>query len=138
METFKTKKADESKLFLQVNFDYKYLSRTWVQKEEIGTWEKTTIKDSNPGDGNIVFFEIDKTNQYKDKFNIIVKTYFDLQKIKDTDEFIKKLKINYNLVEDDDDPGSFYESKIYTCKPDEMILSDNKIILLVTKIIEIK
>lgn len=55
METFKTKESEESKLFLQVNFDYKYLSRTWVEKEEIGTWKKTTINDSAPGNGNIFF-----------------------------------------------------------------------------------
>lgn len=51
---------------------------------------------------------------------------------------MKKLKINYNLVEDDDKSGNFYESKIYMCNIDEMILLDNKIILLVIKIIEIK
>ncbi len=28
METFETKEAEKSKLFLEVNFDYKYLSRT--------------------------------------------------------------------------------------------------------------
>ena len=138
METFKTKESEESKLFLQVNFDYKYLSRTWVEKEEIGTWKKTTINDSAPGNGNMFFFEVGKSIEYKDKNRILIITYFDLQKIKDTDEFMKKLKINYNLVEDDDKPGNFHESKIYACNTDEMILSDNKAILLVTKIIEIK
>ena len=138
METFETKEAKHSKLFLEINFDYKYLSRTWVEKEEIGTWEKTTINDSNPGDGNINFFEVGKTIDFKDKFRIIIITYFDLQKIKDTDEFIEKLKINYHLVEDDDLPGSFHVSKIYKSEKEEIIISDDKIILLVTKIIEIK
>ncbi|WDF59050.1 hypothetical protein PQ462_20315 [Flavobacterium sp. KACC 22758] len=138
METFKTKEPKKSKLFLQVNFDYKYLSRTWVEKEDTETWKKTTIKDSTPGNGNIDFFEAGKSSDYQDKFRILIKTYFDLQKIKDTDEFIKKLKINYNLLEDDDKPGNFHQSIIYNCKADEMIISDNKMILLVTKIIEIK
>ncbi|TDW47196.1 hypothetical protein EV144_105214 [Flavobacterium sp. 270] len=138
METFITREAQESKLFLQVNFDYKYLSRTWVEKEEIGTWKKTTINDSMPGNGNIAFFEVGKSIEYKDLNRIVIITYFDLQKIKDKEEFLKKLKINYNLVEDDDKPGNFHESKIYTCKEDEWILSDDETILLVTKIIEIK
>lgn len=138
METFNTKKADDSKLFLQVNFDYKYLSRTWVQKEDTDTWKKITIRDSTPGNGNIDFFEVGDTIDYKNKCRILIKTYFDLQKIKDTDDFMKKLKISYNLLEDDDIPGNFHESKIYTCNKDEMLLSDNKIILLATKIIEIK
>ena len=137
METFKTKVPDESKLFLQVNFDHKYLSRTWVQKEKTGTWKKTTIRDSNPGDGNITFFEVGKTNEYKDLNRIIIITYLDLQKIKDKEEFIKKMKVKYNLVEDDDKPGNFYESQIYTCIADEMELPDENI-LVVTKIIEIR
>lgn len=138
METFETKEAKHSKLFLEINFDYKYLSRTWVQKEEVGSWKKTTINDSAPGDGNISFFEAGLAIEYKDKFRILIKTYFDLQKIKDTDEFIKKLKISYHLVEDDDEPGNFFISKIYTSNTEEMIVSDDKTILLVTKIIEIK
>ena len=138
METFETKEATKSKLFLKVNFDYKYLSRTWVEKEEIGTWKKTTIQDSTPGDGNIAFFEVGQTIEFKDKYRIIISTYFDLQKIKDTDEFIEKLKIHYHLLEDDDKPGSFHVSKIYKCVKEEVIISDDKTILLVTKIIEIK
>lgn len=138
METFETKEAKQSKLFLEVNFDYKYLSRTWVEKEEIGTWKKTTINDSNPGDGNIKFFEVGKSIDFKDKQRIIIITYFDLQKVRDTDDFIQKLKIHYHLVEDDDEPGSFYVSKIYKCVKEEIIISDDKTILLATKIIEIK
>ncbi|MDR7212394.1 hypothetical protein [Flavobacterium piscis] len=138
MEIFETKEAKHSKLFLEVNFDYKYLSRTWVEKEEMGTWKKATINDSNPGDGNINFFEVGKTTDFKDKYRIIIITYFDLQKVKDTDDFIDKLKIHYHLVEDDDQPGSFHVSKIYKCAKDEILISDDKIILLVTKIIEIK
>ena len=138
METFETKEAEKSKLFLEVNFDYKYLSRSWVEKEEIETWKKTTINDSNPGDGNIKFFEVGKTIDFKDRYRIIIITYFDLQKVKDIDDFIEKLKIHYHLVEDDDKPGSFHVSKIYKCVKEEVIISDDKTILLVTKIIEIK
>lgn len=137
-ETFETKEPKKSKLFLQVNFDYNYLSRTWVQKEKTETWEKKTIKDSTPGDGNISFFEVGKTIDYQNKFRILIKTYFDLQKIKDTDKFMDELKISYNLLEDDDKPGNFHQSIIYTCKKGEMIISEDKKILLVTKIIEIK
>lgn len=138
METFKTKEAAKSKLFLEVNYNYKYLSRTWIEKEEIGTWEKTTINDSNPGDGNINFFEVGKTIDFKDKYRIIIITYFDLQKVKDNNNFTDKLKIHYHLVEDDDKPGSFHVSKIYKGVKEEIIISEDKTILLVTKIIEIK
>jgi hypothetical protein len=138
MEIFETKDAAHSKIFLEVNFDYKYLSRTWVEKEETGSWKKTTINDSNPGDGNIPFFEIGSTAAFKDRYRIIILTYFDLQKVKDTAAFIEKLKISYHVVEDDDEPGSFHASKIYQCNPDEIVVSDDKIILLVTKIIAIQ
>lgn len=137
METFKTKQAEESKLFLQINFDHKYVSRSWVQKEEKDTWKKTTIKASNPGDGNIDFFEVGKTIDFKDKYRILITTYLDLQKIKDKEDYIKKLKIKYNLIEDDNEPGNFYGSQIYNCNADDMMLPE-KNILVVTKIIEIQ
>lgn len=140
METFVTKQASTSKLFLKVDVDFKDLARTWVIKEESNATnpQKVLVKDSKPGDGNINFFEIGETITYKDINKVVIVTYLDLQKITDTEAFMKNLVISYYLVEDDDVPGNFIESKIYKCKKSEMVVSAQKKILLITKIIEIK
>lgn len=140
METFITKEAASSKLFVEVRVFYKKLARTWVIKEESNseTPKKETLKDSIPGDGNIPFFEAGKTSIFKDLNKIVAVTYLDVSKITDVDKFMTDLDIEYQIVEDDDIPGGYFENKTFKCKKSEMLLSQNKTILLITKVIEIK
>lgn len=138
METFKTINANESKLYLEVNYNFKDLDRTYVQKEKINTWEKITIQTSLPGSGNISFFEVGRSVDYKDKNRILIVTYFDLQNITDIENFKSNLKINYHLLEDDDAATPFFKSEKYYSDESEMVFSDDNSKMLLTKIIEIK
>jgi hypothetical protein len=140
METFVTQKPKSSKLFVEVRVFYKDLARTWVIKEEANsnTPQKQTLRDSIPGNGNIDFFEAGATKLFSGLNKIVVVTYLDIHKVSDVDKFISDLKIEYQIVEDDDIPGHFFENKTYTCKKEEMIVSDAKESLLITKVIEIQ
>jgi len=138
-ESFIAKQPNISKLFLKVSFDFDDLARTWVVKEEANKPhpQKVLIKDSKPGDGNIPFFEVGRTLDYKNKNYIVIGTYLDLQQIANPDQFMKDLVIDYHLVEDDDIPGNFFESMVYHPRSSEMIFSNNNKAVYITKIIEI-
>lgn len=134
MEEFKTKQSGSSKLFLEVDNDFKDLARTWVVKEEANspTPKKILVKDSKPGDGNIDFMEVGDSITYKDLNKIVIVTYFDLQK-----EGANLPVIKYHLVEDDDIPGDFFESKIYESNEAEAVFSTSNNSAIITKIINI-
>ncbi|MCL9805445.1 hypothetical protein NAT51_07925 [Flavobacterium amniphilum] len=140
METFVTQKPKISKLFVQVRVFYTDLARTWVIREEANsdTPQKVTLKDSIPGNGNIDFFEAGPTKLFADQNNIGIITYLDIHKVDNVDDFISNLKIEYQIVEDDDIPGHFFENKTYTCKKEEMLVSPSKESLLITKVIQIQ
>lgn len=138
METFQTQKPTETDLYVEVKFNFDYVARTWVIKEKEVTWDKTTILDSDPGEGLIPFSHLDKTVVYKDANRVVVKTYLDLQKINDVDEFLKKFSIQYNLLEDDDLATPFANSSIYYSDNDnETVFGENKTNVMFTKVIKI-
>jgi len=134
METFQTKQSEISKLFIEVDTDFKNLARTWVIKEESNsqTPKKTLIKDSKPGNGNIDFLEGGDTITFKNLNKLVIITYFDLQRIGPNPPSIK-----YQLVEDDDMPGNFFENKIYESNSAEMVFSTSNNSVIITKIIKI-
>lgn len=140
MDVFTTQKPTTSKLFVEVRVFYKDLARTWVIKEQANsqTPQKETLKDSIPGNGNIDFFEAGATTLFKDLNHIVVVTYLDIHKVKDPVAFMADLKIEYQIVEDDDTPGHFFENKTFVCKKEEMLISDKKESLLITKVIAIQ
>jgi hypothetical protein len=134
METFQTKKSEISKLFLRVDTDFKNIARTWITKEESNseTPKKTLIKDSKPGNGNIDFVEAGDTITYKNLNLLVITTNFHFQKAGSNPP-----KIKYYLIEDDDIPGDFFESKIFESNSTEMVFSPSKDIVRITKIIKI-
>lgn len=134
METFQTKQSGISKLFLEVDTDFKNVARTWVIKEETNSQipKKTVVKDSKPGDGNIDFMEAGDTITYKNLNKLVIVTYFDLQKSGPNPPPIK-----YHLVEDDDIPGDFFESKIFESNSTETVFSTSNNSVIITKIIQI-
>lgn len=134
MEELKTKQSGTSKLFLEVDTNFKDLARTWVVKEEANspTPKKILVKDSKPGDGNIDFMEVGDSITYKDLNKIVIVTYFDLQKGGGNLPIIK-----YHLVEDDDNPGDFFESKIFESNEKETVFSTSNNSVIITKIINI-
>lgn len=138
MEIFKSKKPADSDLFIEVTFDFEYLSRTWVMSELINTNQKKVLIDSKPGNGLIPFEKAGKTISFQLTNRLVIVTYLDLQKITNLDTFLKAFEINYHLVEDDNIPSEFYKSEKYNSKKTEIVLSENEKIALVTKVIEIQ
>lgn len=138
MEIFHSIEPTETKLFIEVKFDFDFVARTYVMKEKEGTWEKTIIKDSLPGEGTIKFTILDKTLVFKDLNRIVVKTYLDLQQIDNVDKFMDKFKIKYNLLEDDDFATPFQNSVIYHSDNDkEAVFNTDKTKVMFTKVIKV-
>ncbi|MCF6130901.1 hypothetical protein [Flavobacterium wongokense] len=138
MEIFKAVSPANSDLFIEVGFNFTELARTWVMSELIATNAKTIILDSQPGSGLIPFAKVGATSFFQSTNRLVIVTYLDLQKKADPDAFLKTFEINYHLVEDDDVPGEFYKSKHYKGVKTEIVLSANKKIALLTKVIEIQ
>lgn len=138
MENFSTKDSSNTNLYIEVKFNFDYVARSWVIKEKEGTWEKTTVLDSKPGEGIIRFSPLEKTIVYKNLNRVVVKTYLDLQKIEDVDAFLEEFKIQYNLLEDDDLATPFQNSAIYySNNKNETVFNDTKTNVMFTKVIKI-
>lgn len=139
MENFNTKDSANTNLYIEVKFNFDYVARSWVIKEKEGTWEKTTVLDSKPGEGIIRFSPLDKTIVYKDLNRLVIKTYLDLQIIEDVDAFLETFKIQYNLLEDDDLATPFQNSAFfYSNNNTETVFDENKTKVMFTKVIKIK
>lgn len=138
MENFKLERIPNSKLYLEVKVYSPYFGKVYVEKlNSIDNTNSEEIVTSNPGSASIDFTKIGKIEDFSNHNCLKIASLFVFNSIKNQESFSENLKIEYQIVQDDEKPSIFIKSQNYFSTLEEILVSDDKLRILVVKKIKI-